>query len=305
MSKKITAALAFLALAVTATGCSDSQSPKSAPAALSEENASGEPALASTPQHGLLKGQSLPLEEYMQTYQQTVTITKAVGVLQTECMAGYGFNFQPPAAGRTPPPNDNDANIERRYGITDRKLAAEYGYGLAEHGQQTGTKMPELSAAAALVLSGRSSRNDKAQSHSYQGKKIPEGGCSGESVRMVGADDIDMSLASKLAYDSLVKSQESSKVRIALGDWSKCMKEKGYNAATPFDAADLATAGGSGVTIALADIDCKTATGLVRTWFAEDTAIQRVQIEEHHLELEEARKNNEDAVKAAEKALRS
>ncbi|WP_406287935.1 hypothetical protein [Streptomyces sp. NBC_00209] len=302
MPNKIYAAVAFIALAATATACGGEE-PKGPSAA--GTNATAGPALATTPQSGLLKGKSLPLEDYMQTYQQTVTITRAVGVLETACMAEYGFDFQPPEAGRTPPPNDNDANIERRYGITDRKTAEKHGYGLAEEGAQTRTEMPPLTASAALVLSGSSSRTDKATSHSYQGKQIPEGGCAGQSVRKVGADDIDMSLASRLAYDSLARSQESAKVRAALGTWSTCMKGKGYDVGTPFDAADLGTAKRSSVSLALADIDCKKETGLVGIWFAEDTAIQKAQIEEHHLELEEARKNNEDAVKAAEKALRN
>ncbi|WP_343327564.1 MULTISPECIES: hypothetical protein [unclassified Streptomyces] len=295
--------MAFAALAATATACAGGETSGGSSTSVTGTNATA-PALASTPQSGLLKGRSLPLEDYMQTYQQTVTITRAVGVLETRCMADYGFDFQPPEAGRTPPPNDNDANIERRYGISNRKIAEKYGYGLVEQGEQTGGKMPHLTASAALVLSGRSSRDEKTTSHSYQGKQIPEGGCAGDSVRKVGADDIDMSLASKLAYDSLAKSQESAKVRAALESWSTCMKGKGYTVATPFDAADIGTAGSSGVTLALADIDCKAETGLVGIWFAEDTAIQKAQIETHHLELEEARKNNENAVEAAEKALR-
>lgn len=233
MPKKIHVAVAFAALAATATACAGGETSGGSSTSVTGTNATA-PALASTPQSGLLKGKSLPLEDYMQTYQQTVTITRAVGgVLETRCMADYGFDFQPPEAGRTPPPpNDNDANIERRYGISNRKVAEKYGYGLVEQGEQTGGKMPHLTASAALVLSGRSSRDEKTTSHSYQGgKQIPEGGCAGgDSVRKVGADDIDMSLASKLAYDSLAKSQESAKVRAALESWSTCMKGK----ATPW-----------------------------------------------------------------------
>lgn len=305
MPKKPGALAAFLALAAFTAGCGGGDGDESSPAPLAQNQADAIPSLPSTPQRGLLKGKSLPLEDYMQTYQQTVTITKAVGVLQTECMADFGFDFQPPSAGRTPPPNDNDVNIERRYGVTDRKLAKEHGYGIGEQGQQTGARMPELSAAAALVLSGQSREDSKtAEQPSHKGKSIPQGGCSGWAVRKVGADAIDMSLASKLSYESLAKSQEAPKVRSALKDWSSCLKQEGYDAATPFDAIDLAQTEGSGTSMALADIDCKESTGLLDVWLAEETEIQRSQIDKNHLELGAAKKNNESAVKAAEKALR-
>ncbi|MEV4876061.1 hypothetical protein [Streptomyces cyaneofuscatus] len=307
MVKKLRVAVACFALVALAAGCgggADTQDATQKPLASSDPD--GIPSLPSTPQRGLLKGKSLPLEDYMQTYEQTVTITNAVGALQTECMAKYGFDFEAPPAGRTPPPNDNDVNIERRYGISDREIAKEHGYGIVERGQRTGAEMPELSAAAALVMSGRSAKGGDADTPpSHQGKEIPEGGCSGWSVRKVGADAIDMSLASKLSYESLAKSQEAPAVRAALKEWSGCLKAEGYEAATPFDAMDLAKTDGAEISVAVADIDCKESTNLLGIWLAEETKIQRSQIEQNQLELNEAKEKNAAAVKAAERALRN
>ncbi|MCI4045862.1 hypothetical protein [Streptomyces sp. TRM75563] len=306
MVKKFRVAAACFTVVALAAGCGDNAGPQDvARKGLTSSDPNGIPSLPSTPQRGLLKGKSLPLEDYMQTYEQTVTITNAVGALQTECMAKYGFDFQPPPAGRTPPPNDNDVNIERRYGISDRALAKDHGYGIVERGQQAGAEMPELSAAAALVMSGRSGKGGDAAQLSHQGKEIPEGGCSGWSVRKVGADAIDMALASKLSYESLAESQEAPAVRAALNEWSDCLKAEGYEAATPFDAMDLAKTDEAEISVALADIDCKESTNLLGIWLAEETKIQRSQIEQNQLELREAKEKNAAAVKAAEKALRN
>jgi len=263
-----------------------------------------------TPERGLAKGLTLPLEQYMQSYEQRVVIDQAVRNLQTECMAGFGFDFRPPPAGTTPPPNANDANMERRYGITDRVVAEQYGYGLPENGPQTGASTPELTEAAGMVLSGavRTGKRESPAPRSFKGKEIPEGGCTGWAKRKVGADGLDFSLVSRLNYESLAQSQETPEVQRAIGAWSRCMKSKGYEVAIPFEAIDLTNDTGVGsdkaVTIAVADIDCKKSVDLVSIWFRVDAGIQSKQIEKHQLALEETRKKNEAAIKAAEKMLR-
>lgn len=263
-----------------------------------------------TPERGLAKGLTLPLEQYMQTYEQRVVLDQAVRDLQTECMAGFGFDFRPPPAGATPPPNANDANMERRYGITDRVVAERYGYGLPENGPQTGSDAPELTEAAGMVLSGSVRTGDKESPapRSFQGKNIPEGGCTGWAKRKVGVEGLDFSLVSRLNYESLAQSQETPEVQRAIGAWSRCMKGKGYEVAIPFEAIDLTNDTGidsaKAVTVAVADIDCKKSVDLVSVWFRVDSRIQREQIDKHQLALEESRKQNEVAIKAAEKMLR-
>ncbi|MEV0929064.1 hypothetical protein AB0I99_28835 [Streptomyces spongiicola] len=302
--------VAFVAIAAAlgVTGCdAPGGSASSGKAASGPVKADASKWPAAIPQKGLARGLSLPLEDYMQTYEQTVVISQAVRNLQTECMAGFGFDFRPPPAGKTPPPNATDANMERRYGITDRDLAQKYGYGLGEAEEQTGSQMPNISKAAMVVLSGLSGADRNAKpATSYEGKKIPKGGCSGWADDKIGARDLDFSLAGRLNHESLVRSQESPEVRAALKQWSNCMKGKGYTVGLPFDAVELAPAHGSAeqIQVAVADVDCKKSSRLVKTWFDQDAGIQRQQIEEHQLALEEAKKENDSAVKAAEQALR-
>jgi hypothetical protein len=106
---------------------------------------------------GLVKGMTLPLQQYMQTYQDSVVIERAARSLETECMARFGFTVTFPPAGGDPPPNADDANMPRRYGISDPAAAAKYGYelppDLTDH-----PKPPELTPAAIAVLTGRKGR---------------------------------------------------------------------------------------------------------------------------------------------------
>ncbi|MFD5620355.1 hypothetical protein [Streptomyces yangpuensis] len=109
-----------------------------------------------TPGRGLAQGLTLPLETYMQTYQETVVLDGAVRQLQEECMADYGLPVRLPVEGTNPPPSDNDANMERRYGLTDREAAAAHGYGLPDEATEpVRQKVPELEPAEFEVLTGR------------------------------------------------------------------------------------------------------------------------------------------------------
>ncbi|MFG3208011.1 hypothetical protein [Streptomyces sp. NPDC048192] len=253
---------------------------------------------------------TLPLQQYMQTYQDSVVIERAARSLETQCMARYGFTVTFPLAGVDPPPNADDSNMPRRYGISDPATSAKYGYELppdsTEHPQP-----PKLSPAGIAVLTGRTALNPRAEKapSTYQGKKVPEGGCQQEAFDSLGAR-IDFTLPSHLDHDSLVKSQEDPRVQKALTAWSACMKSKGYTVADPYAAVDLAPHSSSGtasqeeITVALTDIDCKKKTDLVRIWHGVDAAIQQRQVEQNQLALQQLKEKNSRAVKAAEAALR-
>ncbi|MBQ1092283.1 hypothetical protein [Streptomyces sp. B93] len=264
--------------------------------------------------NGLAKGLELPLERYMQTYEETVTLDDAERRLQSECMAEYGLEVAFPPAGMNPPPNDNDANMERRYGITDRAAAEKYGYGLPEDLQrQQRTELPALTQPQVEVLSGRTSLNPADTGAaparaSFNGKKIHKDGCAGWADDTLGTRNLDFTLVSELDGQSLVKSRETPEVRAVLADWSACMKDKGHTVDVPYNAIDLAPRAGDTpsaeeIAVAVADIDCKESTNLVRTWFTEDARIQREQIAEHREELTALRRGHTGALTAAEAAL--
>ncbi|MFD8725937.1 hypothetical protein ACFV2H_50470 [Streptomyces sp. NPDC059629] len=267
-----------------------------------------------TPPSGLAKGLSLPLEDYMQTYQDTVALDDAARHIQKQCMAGYGFTLTLPPAGSTPPPNDNDANIERRYGITDRATAAKYGYGLPDELQhQQGAELPKMTKEETEVFSGFTSLDphdpDRAPAPStYNGKSIHRNGCAGLADEQTGQSALDFSLAGRLDAETLTESQNTPEVKSVIAAWSQCMKTKGYTVDTPYNAIDLVPRAEGAVSqdeidAALADIDCKQSTDLVKIWFDAETAIQKQQIADHQGELTKAKERGTTALTAAAKAL--
>ncbi|MGX1562814.1 hypothetical protein, partial [Streptomyces sp. NPDC055509] len=278
---------ALLALA----GCSPFGGTGESPAGGAGPSRSGTPAWpATTPRSGLAKGLVLPLEAYMEPYADTVAIQQAVDRLATQCMKRYGYVYTAPARGTTPPPSSDDSNMPRRYGITDRDLAARYGYFLGDGGR-TPPPAPRLTAAETAVLTGRLAVTPGAKKAPavIDGRRIPENGCLGESLRRIGPR-IDESPASRLDYESLRRSQSDPRVLAVIGAWSRCMKAKGYTVASPLDAANLTPdtrhgqADQADITTALTDIDCKRRTGLVKTWYTVESAVQRRQIEQNQLQ---------------------
>ncbi|MBD0708615.1 hypothetical protein BU197_09455 [Streptomyces sp. CBMA291] len=264
----------------------------------------------STPDKGLARGLVLPLQQYMQTYKESVVIERAARGLQTECMAEFGFTIVFPPAGVNPPPNADDANMSRRYGITERDLAEKYGYGIPPDAVEHPAP-PRLTPAAIAVLTGRKALDPRAEPApaTYQGKKIPKDGCQGSAFDRIGAR-IDFGLSSRLDHDSLVKSQETPEVQAVIKAWSGCMRKKGYEVADPYAATDLVRrvegveTSGKEIAAALADIDCKKEVDLVRIWHTVDAALQARQVEQNQLALQQLKDKNAHAVKAAEAALR-
>ncbi|MDX3239394.1 hypothetical protein PV392_27640 [Streptomyces sp. ME03-5709C] len=324
MNKRTTGSITLAIIVTLMTGCSTSEGSNSVKTSGSGPEPAAQKSSAvdrtnwppATPRNGLAKGLSLPLEEYMQTYQDTVALADAAHRLQADCMADYGFTVTLPPAGTTPPPNDNDANIERRYGITDHITAGKYGYGLPEELQhQQRLQMPKMSQDEIEVFTGFSSLNPGEPNRSpapsiYKGKHIPKNGCAGLAEEQIGAKDLDFFLVSELDGRSLTQSQETPEVQKAIADWSQCMNTKGYAVDTPYHANDLITHVDGAVSdeeidVALADIDCKDATNLVKIWFDTETRIQNQQIIDNRSELTQAKERNSDALIAATKIVDS
>ncbi|WP_406282748.1 hypothetical protein [Streptomyces sp. NBC_00209] len=323
MNRHVTTAAIALAAAALVTGCSaattgasdTAQNPKTGPIAQESSTVDKAHWPTSTPRNGLAKGLSLPLEDYMQTYQDTVALDNGARDLQKKCMADYGLTITLPPAGSTPPPNDNDANIERRYGITDRDTAEKYGYGLPDYLVQNpqGAKLPTMTVEETEVFSGYTSLNPRDLSRAaapatFKGKKIHENGCAGWADSQLGGTSADFSLASELNGQSLAQSLKEPVVQEVIADWSKCMSGKGYTVDSPYDADKVVvhidgSPSQDEIDVAVADIDCKEATDLVKVWNGTETAIQQQLIADHRSELAKPKESNASAVAAAQKAL--
>ncbi|MDT7840165.1 hypothetical protein [Streptomyces justiciae] len=325
--KRTATAVALTASALLVSACSSGATPDT-----TKNAADGAPIVnkenwpEKIPTSGLTKDLTLPLEAYMASYEDQVTIEQAASDLQQSCMKDYGIDLTLPRAGANPPPSDNDANIERRYGITDRAEAEQYGYelppALREHTTQT---MRDLSGVEVEVLTGHTkpeppktpeevkagepvavpNQGTKPARAEYNGKKLKTGGCIGWSKDQLGVKEADPTFVAQLAGDSLMQSMKDDKVIKAIAAWSACMDGKGHTGlADPYKAMDQGvTSDGEpsqeSIALAVDDIDCKTQTDLVKIWFGVESAIQDQQIADNKSQLTGIKEQHGNEVTAA------
>ncbi|MFI7142389.1 hypothetical protein ACIBQ5_33185 [Streptomyces massasporeus] len=248
-----------------------------------------------TPERGLAKGLSLPVEKYLVGYTDVVDWQRAQRDLWMSCMARFGFEkFSPPIPGVNPPVEFNDANMPRRYGASDATEAATYGYHLPpEQLEEPSVWEPAAGAEESVFLGD----GPELSGGTYNGVTVPQGGCRGETERQLGhlAQGED---ASKVNASSMTLSLKQPGVQKVINDWAACMKDKGHAFDDPYKPAasfDLSTptASAEEIEVATADVACKGETGLIKVWSAEETAIQNQQIavKKTSLDAELARTN--------------
>lgn len=252
---------------------------------------------------GLTQGLVLPLEAYMESFPEQSAIARAQVKLVEGCMATFGFTYAPPAPGV--PLSNDDANMNRRYGVSDADEAAQYGYHLPNYAAPPVTSSP-VSSAEDLVLTGHTGNtaSPSAAASTYHGVQIPHNGCIGSSTAKLGGV-LNTALPDQLDSTSLSQSQAEPVVQTALHAWSACMKSKGYTVDTPFNAPALAASSNGRsptsqeIEVAVADVGCKQQTNLVNTWFTAESAVQDQQVEHNQLALNQLRQQIDAAVKAA------
>ncbi|MEV5887339.1 hypothetical protein AB0L74_32620 [Streptomyces sp. NPDC052020] len=329
--KRTATAVALTASALLVTACSSGATPETAKNVADDRpivNKENWP--KKIPTSGLTKELTLPLEAYMASYEDQVTIEQAANDLQQSCMKDYGIDLTLPRAGANPPPSDNDANIERRYGITDRAAAEKYGYelppALQEHTKQgmrdlsgvevevlTGHTKPELpqapegaKAREAIAVPGQGVKPARAE---YNGKKLKTGGCIGWSKEQLGVKEADPTFVAQLAGGSLTQSMKDDKVVKAIAAWSSCMDGKGHTGvADPYKAMDQGvtndgTPSQESIALAVDDIDCKQQTDLVKVWSGVESAIQDQQIADNKSRLTGIKEQHGKEVAAARKQM--
>ena len=257
-----TVAAVVLALA----GCSTSS-----PSTVDE---SVEPAIGPVPSIVDSAHLRLPVEDYLPTAEQSDRLSRAQVALVRACLARFGIAYDvvPVPSGAYGPVSLTD----RRYGITDARLAAQFGYGLGprDPARMPRPNKPNIGADGENVLSG--------QGRSVvNGQAVPPGGCIGEADRGLSSSRTpaaDLRRGNDLQLDSFAQSRVDSRVRSVFQAWSACMGRTGFAYADPLSAAgDPAFIGSVDqhqVAVAGADIACKAATNLVGVWFTVEAAYQ-------------------------------
>jgi hypothetical protein len=236
---------------------------------------------------------SLPLDAYMFNEFEVYDISRILRTRTLACMKQYGHAATtfpvPPAPGVT-------KHNERRYGITDGRLAERLGY----RAPNTGTspvKKRTLTSDEEFTLTGGSTRPGEVGKggKNKAGEKVPVGGCSGQALEALGysptATPGNPSAVQSLDKESFMASLKTKSVASALKSWSACMREKGYAyAPQPFSASNDRRFATPSVTqaekdVATADVACKKTSHLVKIWRAEEARIQKSLIAQHHQEL--------------------
>ncbi|WP_181787110.1 hypothetical protein [Streptomyces phytophilus] len=252
---------------------------------------------------GLAKDLKLPVEAYLQTYPEQVTIQQANNTLQRDCMGRFGFDFAPPAPGSHPPGEYNSANMKRRYGITDLGEARQHGYQPPEPVEEWTPYEPEGEVANYVFDLTVSEGQSAPTGQDYQGMDIPEGGCRGESDRIIG--EFGDELASKINVDTFQRLKQDPRAIQVNQEWAACMQTRGYSFTSPLEAIDQAfsaPADGAAqdeISQAVADVECKKSTDLVNVYFSVETEMQEEEIGRQRPALDEQKEKNDQVVQNA------
>jgi hypothetical protein len=186
----------------------------------------------------------------------------------------------------------------RRYGITDRAEASQFGYHVDPSlaGGDRGTPLiQQLDDSQKTVL------YNSARGTSFHGKPLAPDGCLGVATQSIApsAEYAHSEIGASIAQDGFVRSKNDPRVTAAFAQWSHCMAAHGYDYPDPITAgADPRWTGSqvthSEVTAALTDIDCKTTTNLISTWSKVEAEIETTMIAQ-----------NKAAVASSEAALQA
>ncbi|WP_405009901.1 hypothetical protein [Kitasatospora sp. NBC_01539] len=267
-------ALVFVAAALMAT----------AACSAAEDRTGGEPGGRSVdvrPSAAPSGGVSMPIERFALTAEESSAVDRAKVLLANECLGGFGLDYRIPEH----PPLVTESS--RRYGISDREVARDLGYHLPPPAGGTGaTKQPTETQEA--ILFG-ATRAGVPQSTSPDGRPIPPGGCYGDAeARLDGGPrpESDIAAAAAIDKESFKRSLADPAVVSSFHAWSTCMERHGYRYQDPMAsvgdrAFDTAEPTEREKTVALADMDCKTDTGLLKTWSAVEAETQTRMIEEN------------------------
>lgn len=298
-------AVAGLAVLVLTAGCTAGGTaggpagPSSAPGDPAGPTAAP-PGIGTVPRLVSAADRTLPIEEFLLGNAGHDRLDRAKAVLVRRCMARFGIAYRAPAAPREFRPR---TLTQLRYGITDAAAAARLGYTPAGAGRAKPHRVAAgrpLPAREALVLNGTDDPRVKpgsagaGGSRRVDGRPVPAGGCTGEALRALHADDRqaggDAPLADRVNYATYELSRRDPRVTAAYGRWSACMRTHGYTYAGPEEAAAdpawrTAKATARERAVAAADARCKARTDLVGIWYTVEVAYQKRLVGQHAGEL--------------------
>lgn len=234
-------------------------------------------------------GLTLPLDAYALTAAEDQVLARAAEARVRECAASFGLD----AAGSLPFGTAAESasaaatRHDRRYAVVDPEVAAAHGY----HAPTTVDVRREFyeahTDAELEVLVGVA-----ADGSATTRAGVPSGGCLGQAARATAAADeaglrAGEELVSAVQADAWHAAMADPRVVDAFAVWSACMAGAGYQYAAPMEANDdprwwsSEVAGADEIATAVADVACKSSTGLIPVWSAVEAEHQTALIAEN------------------------
>jgi hypothetical protein len=236
----------------------------------------------------------LPLDEYRLSWAEYRTVQRATWRLIRDCVARFGGQYtldEAAMVAELPPLRDEN---ERRYGLFDLDDATARGYNLPPEAPSSPPKRWNPSPLEVFLINGATGAfADRARPTDSNGVTLSPDGCLGESDRVLAAGERrppDDQLGAKLSLQSYGRAEADGRVRALMQRWSACMKKHGYDYTSIWEPNDLAwpdPAGAEEMSTAAADVRCKHEVKLVETWYAVETAYQRLLLEQNAQALAE------------------
>ncbi|MBM7791074.1 hypothetical protein [Tenggerimyces flavus] len=248
-------------------------------------------------------GYDFPLDAFYPLKDQELVMQRAQGALTARCMLRFGYRYQPPE----PVAGDIRATRERTFGLVDEAEAARDGYTgpvIPAGSEKPEPKLPEAEYTTLTGIDFSSGEPRPAKG------RVPKDGCAGEAGRQLaaGADGLGPDALDELTMHTYHQAEADQRVKAKFGEWSVCMKAKGFAYANPWEPNDSPKwVPGKPTTLekktAVADVRCKHSTGLVDTWHAVMVEYQRKAIEQNAVQLDRLTKSTATKVANAKRVL--
>lgn len=221
----------------------------------------------------------LPISRYLATTDEQRLVSEALITWTEQCALRGGVDVKLPRLfGR------HDTGENRRYGVIDRRVAADRGYRPLDAGGSAAEFDLSLTARQNVVLYGRSGRP--------AGPKSQQG-CFSKAADALKLNRASLELAHQLDISTAFEARKEPAVRAAFRRWAACMTRHGhaqreYN--DPWDPpGDSQFQRGEPshreIAVALDDVRCKRLTEVVAVWHAHDVRLQTEAIDKFALRL--------------------
>ncbi|MEU7578124.1 hypothetical protein AB0B50_11030 [Streptomyces sp. NPDC041068] len=186
----------------------------------------------------------LPLERYEFNAEDNKRMEEAESRLAQRCMRSFGFTdfpLNPEQRGEGSGGNGNSVALTistvSPYGMLDLDHVRRWGYGFDPDRLRTrrSDAMPKgraLRQGEFEVLYGAFGTGRGGATAVVNGRKVPEGGCSGEAMRQVMGDIAKTTRVWAYVAGRTGKLDKAvakdTRVRKAFRDWSRCVEDKGF-----------------------------------------------------------------------------